>query len=272
MLERKFENIDVSNFIETENVSMKTAGFKDPTIMKVVNDGWSESRKQGFLFKNGKKLAIGDLEEFRKINIYDGVAIISLKEENTNPDMYGEDDICWIENDQSFLLLDGRPFRFTNMEMARNIYTMKDAKFLFFRRDYLNDSEYESNGRYIYTIFSRQYNAFIVNPDTEDITFVLGYHGYLSKNEEIIKVYDKDLTTNQEGGKTVLKTYDINELISDGFLKPATIPFSAPLREVKRQEQIEEPMAAAVNERMEFDMNDIKEMILEAFNNIKKDE
>lgn len=272
MLERKFENIDVSNFVETENVSMKTAGFKDPTIMKVVNDGWSESRKQGFLFKNGKKLAIGDLEEFRKINIYDGVAIISLKEEDTNPDMYGEDDICWIENDQSFLLLDGRPFRFTNMEMARNIYTMKDAKFLFFRRNYLNDSDYESNGRYIYTIFSRQYNAFLVNPDTEDITFVLGYHGYLSKNEDTIKVYDKDLTINQEGGKTVLKTYDINELVSDGFLKPATIPFSAPLHEVKRQEQMVEPMADAVNERIEFDMDDIKGMILEAFNNIKKDE
>ena len=29
-------------------------------------------------------------------------------------------------------------------------------------------------------------------------------------------------------------------------------------------------MAAAVNERMEFDMDDIKGMILEAFNNIKK--
>jgi hypothetical protein len=158
------------------------------------------------------------------------------------------------------------------MEMARNIYTMKDAKFLFFRRDYLNDSEYESNSRYIYTIFSRQYNAFLVNPDTEDITFVLGYHGYLSKNEDTIKVYDKNLTINQEGGKTVLKTYDINELISDGFLKPATIPFSAPLHEVKRQEQMGEPMADAVNERMEFDMDDIKEMILEAFNNIKKDE
>ena len=33
-----------------------------------------------------------------------------------------------------------------------------------------------------------------------------------------------------------------------------------------------EPMADAVNERMEFDMDDIKGMILEAFNNIKKDE
>jgi hypothetical protein len=64
----------------------------------------------------------------------------------------------------------------------------------------------------------------------------------------------------------------MNELISDGFLKPATIPFSAPLREIKRQEQIDEPMADSVNERMEFDMDDIKGMILEAFNNIKKDE
>ena len=218
MAERKFENIDVSNFVETDHITMKTAGFKDPTIMKVVNDGWSERRKQGFLFKNGKKLAIGDLEEFRKINMFDGVAIISLREEDTNPDMYGEDDICWVENDQSFLVLDGRPFRFTNMEMARNIYSMKDAKFLFFRRNYLNDSDYESNGRYIYTIFSRQYNAFLVNPDTEDITFVLGYHGYLSKNEETIKVYNKDLTINQEGGNTVLKTYDMIELTENDIM------------------------------------------------------
>jgi hypothetical protein len=272
MLERKFENIDVSNFVETENISMKTAGFKDPTIMKVTNDGWRESTKQGFLFKDGKKLAIGDIEEFRKIIVDDDVAIISLRKQETNSDMYGEDDVCWIENDQSFLVIDGKPFRFTSMETPSNIYWVKDANFLFFRRNYLNNSDYESNERYIYTIFSKQYNAFLVNPDTEDITFVLGYYGHLNKNEKTIKVYDKDLTINQEGGKTVLKTYDIEELISKGFLKPATIPFSAPLHEVKRQEQMAEPMAAAVNERMEFDMDDIKGMILEAFNNIKKDE
>ena len=36
------------------------------------------------------------------------------------------------------------------------------------------------------------------------------------------------------------------------------------------QEQVGEPMAATVNEKVEYNMEDIKEMILEAFNNIKK--
>ena len=41
--------------------------------------GGMKEENRDFFLKMVKKLAIGDLEEFRKINIYDGVAIISLK-------------------------------------------------------------------------------------------------------------------------------------------------------------------------------------------------
>ena len=36
------------------------------------------------------------------------------------------------------------------------------------------------------------------------------------------------------------------------------------------QEQVGEPMAATVNERVEYNMDDIKEMVLEVLNKIKK--
>ena len=270
MTERKFENIDVSDFVETDFVSIKTAGFKDSTIMKVVNDGWNENKKRGFLFKNGKKLAIGDLEEFRNIRVYDGIAAISLITPSDDSSMMGEDYICWVENEQSFLYLNGTLFKFVRAEMARNVYAYEDAKFLFLLRDFDTENDYYDNNRYIYTIYSKQYNAFLVNPLDGSITFCIGYSRQGYKNEETIEIVDKDKSGRQNDGNEVLKTYAISDLIEHGYLKPATIPFSAPLHEVKREEQMPEPMTASVNERIEFDTDDIKKMIIEAYNKIEK--
>ena len=270
MAERKFENIDVSDFVETDFVSIKTAGFKDPTIVKVVNDGWNENNKRGFLFKNSKKLAIGDLEEFRKIVVDDGIATISLITNSDDSSMMGEDDICWIESEQSFLYLDGTIFKFVHAELPRSVYWQKDAKFLFFKRDFDTESDYYDNSRYIYTIYSKQYNAFLVNPLDKGITFCLGYSGQSYKNEDTIGIVDKNKSGREYEGQKVLKTYTISDLIEHGYLKSATIPFSAPLHEVKKEEQMPEPMTASVNERIEFDTDDIKKMIIEAYNKIEK--
>ena len=71
----------------------------------------------------------------------------------------------------------------------------------------------------------------------------------------------------------ILKTYQVSDLIQQGYLKPATVPNSAPLHFVEKdnesQEQVGEPMAATVNERVEYNMDDIREMVLEVLNKIK---
>lgn len=282
MSEKKFENIDVSNFDDTERISIGSAGFKDPTIMKVVNDSWMKSKQQVALFKNGKKLAIGDIEEFSKITVNSGYTFIALRKENLPPDpsvstpdvkMCGENVVCWVENEQSFVTLNGEPFRFVDVEYALG-YTTGQEKLIFFRRDYNDSSDYFDNSRYVYSIFSKQYNAFLVNPDTKDITFSLGFQGYSHKSEETIEIYDVNANSRVNHNVAHLKTYQVSDLIDQGYLKPATVPYSAPLHFIKKdnegQEQVGEPMAATVNEKVEYNMEDIKEMILEAFNNIKK--
>lgn len=286
MSSRRFENLGISHFESIDDISVKSAGLNDPTIMKVCNAGYSESKQQGFILKDGKKMAFGDIEEFRKISAGGGYAFIVLKNENLPPDPYasvpnvdmcGEKSVCWVENDQSFIVLNGEPFRFVSMEFAQNIYGIKEAKFLYFRRDYDSTSDYFDNSRYVYSIFSKQYNAFLVNPDTKDIIFNLGFQGYGHKNEETIEIYDVDANQRLSYNVPALKTYKISELIDQGYLKSATVPYSAPLHFVKKdnnnnnnQEQVGEPMAATVNEKVEYNMDDIKEMILEALNNIKK--
>lgn len=283
MVTKRFENLNISHFNSIEHISVKSVGLKDPTIMKVFNDGYSESKRQGFIFKDGKKMAIGDIEEFSKISAGDGYAFITLRNENLpqspqdldpNVDMCGEKAVCWVENEQSFIILNGEPFRFANIEFAKDVYTTKQANFFFFRRDYDTSGDYFDNSRYIYSIFSKQYNAFLVNPDTKDIIFNLGFQGYGHKNEEIIEIFDITENSRLRYNETALKTYQISDLIDQGYLKSATVPYSAPLHFVKKdnnnQEQVGEPMAATINEKVEYNMDDIKEMILEALNNIKK--
>lgn len=275
MLAKRFENLDISHFNNINNISVHSLGLNDPTIMMVFNDGYLDSLRQGFIFKDGKKMAIGNIEYFNKIGISkSGYIFLTLNKENLPPDsdtsvsgveMHGEKDICWVENEQSFITLNGEPFRFANVEYARNIYSAKIAKLFFFRRDYDLNGNYNDDNRYIYSIFSKQHNAFLINPDTKDITFKLGARGCQSKKEEFIELYN---------GNNLVKTYQVNDLIDQGYLKPAIVPHSAPLHFVdkdnKDQEQMGEPMAVTVNERVEYNMDDIKEMVLEVLNNIKK--
>ena len=277
MSTKRFENLDISNFNSIEDISVKSAGLNDPTIMKVVNDGYPDYKRQGFIFKDGKKMAFGDIEEFRSIRVSGGYAFITLSGKNlpqdTNTsapgvDMFGEKTICWVENEQSFITLNGEPFRFAGPEYSRDIYHAEEAKLVFLRRDFNTLSEYYDNSKYVYSIFSKQHNAFLVNPDTKDITFNLGFHGYTNKSEEIIEHLSGDYD------RPTLKTYQVSDLIQQGYLKPATVPNSAPLHFVEKdnesQEQVGEPMAATVNERVEYNMDDIKEMVLEVLNKIKK--
>ena len=281
MSTKRFENLDISDFNNIQELSVKSAGLNDPTIMKVVNDGFSYWNKQGFIFKDGKKMAFGDIEEFCNISAGGGYVFITLSGKNlpqdTNAsapgvDMFGEKTICWVENEQSFITLNGEPFRFAGVEHVRNVYREADAKILFFRRDFNTLSEYNDDSRYVYSIFSKQHNAFLINPYTKDITFNLGTHGYYHKNEEVIEIRDVNGSTN--GDAPVLKTYQIDDLVNQGYLKSAVVPNSAPLHFVEKdnegQEQVGEPMAATVNERVEYNMDDIKEMVLEVLNKIKK--
>ena len=275
MLTKRFENLDISHFNNVDNISVRSLGLSDPTIMMVYNDGYIESRRQGFIFKDGKKMAIGNIEDFNKILTgSSGYIFLTLNKENLPPDsntsvpgveMSGEKEVCWVENEQSFITLNGEPFRFANAEYARNVYSAKDAKLFFFRRDYDLNGNYNDDNRYIYSIFSKQHNAFLVNPDTKDITFKLGTRGCYYKKDDFIELYD---------GNNLVKTYQVSDLIGQGYLKPAIVPHSAPLHFVdkdnKDQEQMREPMAATVNERVEYNMDDIKEMVLEVLNNIKK--
>ena len=190
--------------------------------------------------------------------------------------MTGEKTVCWVENAQSFILLNGEPFRFAGPEYSRDIYHAEEAKLVFLRRDYNILADYVDNSKYVYSIFSKQHNAFLVNPDTKDITFTLGFRGYYHKNEEVIEIRDVNRISSGDNYVTepVLKTYQVSDLIQQGYLKPAIVPNSAPLHFVEKdnegQEQVGEPMAATVNERVEYNMNDIKEMVLEVLNKIKK--
>ena len=275
MLTKRFENLDISHFNSVNNISVHSLGLNDPTIMMVFNDGYLESLRQGFIFKDGKKMAIGDIEYFNKILISkSGYIFLTLNKENLPPEsdtsvsgveMHGEKEICWVENEQSFITLNGEPFRYANSEYAKNVYSAKEAKLFFFRRDYDLNGKYNDDNRYIYSIFSKQHNAFLVNPDTKDITFKLGARGCYYKKDDFIELYD---------GNNLVKTYQVSDLIDQGYLKPAIVPHSAPLHFVdkdnKDQEQMGEPMAATVNERVEYNMDDIKEMVLEVLNNIKK--
>lgn len=275
MLTKRFENLDISHFNSVSHISVHSLGLNDPTIMMVFNDGYLESLRQGFIFKDGKKMAIGDIEYFNKILISkSGYIFLTLNKENLPPEsdtsvsgveMHGEKDICWVENEQSFITLNGEPFKFANVEYARGVYSAKDAKLFFFRRDYDLNGNYNNDNRYIYSIFSKQHNAFLVNPDTKDITFKLGARGCQSKKDDFIELYN---------GNNIVKTYQVSDLIDQGYLKPAIVPHSAPLHFVdkdnKDQEQMGEPMAATVNERVEYNMDDIREMVLEVLNNIKK--
>lgn len=275
MLTKRFENLDISHFNSVNHISVHSLGLNDPTIMMVFNDGYLESLRQGFIFKDGKKMAIGDIEYFNKILISkSGYIFLTLNKENLPPEsdtsvsgveMHGEKDICWVENEQSFITLNGEPFKFANVEYARGVYSAKDAKLFFFRRDYDLNGNYNNDNRYIYSIFSKQHNAFLVNPDTKDITFKLGARGCQSKKDDFIELYN---------GNNIVKTYQVSDLIDQGYLKPAIVPHSAPLHFVdkdnKDQEQMGEPMAATVNERVEYNMDDIREMVLEVLNNIKK--
>ena len=285
MSTKRFENLDISNFNNIQELSVKSAGLNDPTIMKVVNNGYPDYNRQGFIFKDGKKMAFGDIEEFRSISAGGGYAFITLSGKNlpqdTNAsahgvDMFGEKTICWVENEQSFITLNGEPFRFAGVEYARNVSREADAKILFFRRDFNRMSEYHDNSKYIYSLFSTQNNAFLVNPDTKDITFTLGFRGYYHKNEEVIEIRDVNRISSGDNyvAEPVLKTYQVSDLIQQGYLKPAIVPNSVPLHFVdkdnKDQEQMREPMAATVNERVEYNMDDIKEMVLEVLNKIKK--
>ena len=268
MSTKRFENLDISNFNNIQNLSVKSAGLNDPTIMKVVNDWYPESNRQGFIFKDGKKMAFGDIEEFRNINGGGGYVFITLTNKNLPQDtdtsapgveMFGEKTICWVENEQSFITLNGEPFRFAGVELARSVSSSAEAKILFLRRDFNRLSNSNDDSKYIYSLFSTQNNAFLVNPDTKDITFNLGYRGYFTKNEEVIEIRDV--------------TYQVSDLIQQGYLKPAIVPNSAPLHFVEKdnesQEQVGEPMAATVNERVEYNMDDIREMVLEVLNKIK---
>lgn len=275
MLTKRFENLDISHFNSVNNISVHSLGLNDPTIMMVFNDGFLESLSQGFIFKDGKKMAIGDIEYFNKILISkSGYIFLTLNKENLPPEsdtsvpgveMHGEKEICWVENEQSFITLNGEPFRYANSEYAKNVYSAKEAKLFFFRRDYDLNGKYNDDNRYIYSIFSKQHNAFLVNPYTKDITFKLGARGCYYKKDDFIELYD---------GNNLVKTYQVSDLIDQGYLKPAIVPHSAPLHFVdkdnKDQEQMGEPMAATVNERVEYNMDDIKEMVLEVLNNIKK--
>lgn len=273
MSTKRFENLDMSNFNSVSNILVKSAGLNDPTITAVVNDGYPDSNRQGFIFKDGKKMAFGDIEEFRNINVGGGYVFITLTNKNLPQDtdtsapdveMFGEKNICWVENEQSFITLNGEPFRFAGVELDRRIYSSEKAKILFLRRDFNTLSNSSDDSRYTYALFSKQHNAFLVNPDTKDITFNIGCRGCYSKNEEVIELYDKN---------NILKTYQVSDLIQQGYLKPATVPNSAPLHFVEKdnesQEQVGEPMAATVNERVEYNMDDIREMVLEVLNKIK---
>ena len=168
-------------------------------------------------------------------------------------------------SEQSFITLNGEPFRFAGVELARSVYSTAEAKILFLRRDFNKLSNSNDDSKYIYSLFSTQNNAFLVNPDTKDITFKLGTRGCYYKKDDFIELYD---------GNNLVKTYQVSDLIDQGYLKPAIAPYSAPLHFVdkdnKDQEQMREPMAATVNERVEYNMDDIKEMVLEILNNIKK--
>ena len=263
---RRFENIDVSDFVSIDNICVRNPSFSDPDIFVVANEGWGHY-EQGFLLKDGKKMALGDLEEFSNIRVNNGYAVITSKyTKPTQIDVALENQVCWVEQDQSFIMYNGAIFTFAKMSLASDIYDINNAKFLFFRKGYRygNESYFDDN-EYIYSIFSKDYNSFIINPDTGDITFTLGFNGFNKSTEETIQIWRNG---------AVLATYNLNELIEQGFLKPATVPFSAPLHAIEKetdsQEQMGEPMAATVNERIEFNMDDIKKMVLEAFNNIKK--
>ena len=126
-------------------------------------------------------------------------------------------------------------------------------------------ADYVDDSKYVYSIFSKQHNAFLVNPDTKDITFKLGTRGCYYKKDDFIELYN---------GNNLVKTYQVSDLIDQGYLKPAIVPNSAPLHFVKKdnesQEQVGEPMAATVSENVKYDMDDIKEMVLEVLNKIKK--
>ena len=228
-------------------------------------------------------MAFGDVEEFRTISVSDGYVFITLSNKNLpqdtdastpNIDMHGEKFVCWVENEQSFIVLNGEPFKFASLEYSRNIKLLEEAKLLFFRRDYNELSDFFDNSKYVYSIFSKQYNAFLVNPDTKDITFCLGFQGYNHKTEETIEIYDVNTNSRFNRNVSPLKTYQVSDLIDQGYLKSATVPYSAPLHFVKKdnegQEQVGEPMVATVNEKVEYNMDDIKGMVLEALNKIKK--
>ena len=73
MLTKRFENLDISHFNNVDNISVRSLGLSDPTIMMVYNDGYIESRRQGFIFKDGKKSRDNNFSFFysfivRKIN------------------------------------------------------------------------------------------------------------------------------------------------------------------------------------------------------------
>ena len=277
MSTRRFENLDLSNFISTDSISVKSAGLNDPTIMRLFNDGYTDFKRQGFIFKDGKKMAFGNIEEFGRIRTEGGDVFLTLRSENLpqgtdasapGVEMTGEKTVCWVENEQSFILLNGEPFRFVNPEYSRDIYHAEEAKLVFLRRDYNTVTDYFDNSRYVYSIFSKQHNAFLVNPDTKDITFNVGFHGYNNRNEENIEHLSGDYD------RPTLKTYQVSDLIQQGYLKPAIVPNSAPLHFVEKdnesQEQVGEPMAATVSENVRYNMDDIKEMVLEVLNKIKK--
>lgn len=286
--QRKFENIDISSFNNTDYINVKSAKFSDPSIISVENNGWQVSHRQGFFMKDGKKVAIGNIVGFSNCRRYDDFLTIQLlptpKPEPepttadhdvtdipTEPNMAEENQICWLEEYQSFLMDGSEPLTFIEVEFARNVYRMNEAKYVFFRRTYDLDSDYYDNSRYTYAIYSKEHKSFFINPDTGNINFQMGYIGYGHKDETTI-----ELRTNPDGERygqsEANKKFTYEDLIAKGLLKPAIVPNSAPLHTIDRNGQEGQEMTDAVNERIEINTYDIKQMILEAFNKIKNEE
>ena len=271
MKERRFDNIDTSLFTNVDRVYAKNARLEAiPNAIIVGNNMWSDSSKIAYFWADGKRLSIGDLEYFIDVKkLTKNYTVLRCKNfVDLGEHMQPEKEICWLENEQSFILdEDGSPLTFVGYDLPNNDGA---DDFIFFRKSFNGSLDYYDNSKYKYVIYSTKLQSYFINPETGSNVFQLGYAGYYNKYEDKIRVYGDGVAAGNIHEQQPSAIFKPEELIEQGYIRKAVKPGSAPIRVVEKEQTLNNEVGALA-EGAEFDVNDIRQMVLEAVNKIKNE-
>lgn len=255
----RFMDVDLSDFTDKSHMVIKSAKIaSDPEIMLVGNDGYIHSENIFYLYKNNKKVSINGIDKFNFYRKFENTNIIALGiNTSVDQDIYKMIYYYWLSDIQSFIEINGEPFKLKESYMRR----INNGQCFYIKifdnpnGDYYND---------LYAVYCTENNTLLKNPLTNDILFNPKFYEICNadKNDYVSHKY----TENEE---VIEKHFPIDYLIKN-YSVSCVEPGSAPLiySDEKENSIMGEPMLSTVNENKLFNSEEAKYLVKETIRRI----